>query len=100
MGEFSEILVTPEILKRSAKVMEEALQQAIMGYREIGETVSGLESCFQGKSADRMRKRIGKKKEKGIEMIEEMMYFPDRLIEIAEEYEKAEKENKDAANRN
>lgn len=100
MSEFGEILVSPEILKKSALTIEKALHRALEGYREIGEAAGMLESCFQGRSAERIRKSMEKKKERGVEKIEEMMSFPVRLAEIAEEYIKAEKENKDAADRN
>lgn len=100
MNEVMEILTTPELLKQSAQAMEELLNSAMEGYRELGETVKDTESCFKGKSADRIRNRMEKKQERGIALFAEMMCFPKMLMEIAEEYLSAERDNKDVANRN
>ncbi len=100
MDEITQILTTPELLEQSSQTMDELLHSAMEGYRELGETVRDTEDCFKGKSADRIRKKMERKKEKGMALLEEMMDFPIMLSEIAEEYRAAERDNEDAANRN
>lgn len=100
MGDFGEILVTPEYLKQRAKEMENLLQEAQKEYILLEEIAVGTESCFIGESADKMRERLKSKQEKGMSGIEELLEFPEKLRQIAEEYIAAEGENKDAANRN
>ncbi|MBD5500126.1 MAG: hypothetical protein HDR10_02815 [Lachnospiraceae bacterium] len=100
MGEITQILTTPELLKQSSQTMDELLHSALEGYRELGETVRDTEDCFKGKSADRIRKKMEKRKERGLALFEEMMNFPIMLSQIAEEYRSAERDNEDAANRN
>ncbi|MGN1179755.1 MAG: hypothetical protein ACI4SD_00975 [Suilimivivens sp.] len=100
MSDFGEILVTPEYLKQRAKEMENLLQEAQREYVLLEETAVGTESCFVGESADKMRICLKSKLEKGMSGIEELLEFPEKLRQIAEEYIAAEGENKDAANRN
>lgn len=96
----TKILATPELLEQSAQTIDGLLRRAAEGYKELEETIRDTESCFKGKSADRIRKKMNREKEKGIGLLEEMMAFPDMLSEIAEEYISAERDNEDAANRN
>lgn len=100
MSEIMGILADPQQLKRSAQTIDGLLHDAMEAYQELGETVKDTESCFKGRSADRMRKRLDRKKEEGIDLLVEMMAFPVMLSEIAEEYISAERDNKNAANRN
>lgn len=99
-GDSYEILVTPEYLKETAQTMESLLKKALEGYRSVSETAVATKSCFQGKCADQIRKRIIKRAGEGVELMEEIQSFPQRLLLIADEYAAAERENKDAANRN
>lgn len=100
MGEIMEIMVTPEILKQSEQTMKGLLNNALSGYCEMEEAVRETEGCFKGKSADRIRKRIEKKVEKGTGLIEELRTFPVLLSQISEEYADAERTNENVANRN
>lgn len=97
ISEFGEILVTPEYLKQRAQGIREQLERAVLGYREIEETINKTEGCFQGKSGDKMRKRINSEMEKCVDQIEILRAFPDKLDQIAEEYSKAEGDNRNVA---
>ncbi|MGN0377374.1 MAG: hypothetical protein ACI4ED_07040 [Suilimivivens sp.] len=100
MGDLGEILVTPEYLKQRAQAMDDLLHKAQEEYIRLAEITDETENCFIGKSADKMRKRLKSKQEKGMSRIEELLEFPEKLRQIAEEYLAAEGENKDVASRN
>lgn len=100
MSDFGEILVTPEYLKQRAQAMGALLNKALDGYERIEEITGETAGCFVGKSADRMKKRMESKKEKGTGQIRVLIALSEKLNQIAEEYAAAERENEDAANRN
>lgn len=100
MSELGEILVTPEYLKQRAEEMNKRLKKALEGYQEMIELIKETENCFMGKSAEKMKKKISEAAEKGTGQIGILCGFSVKLSLIAEEYEAAERKNKDASGRN
>lgn len=94
MGKEKEILVTPDYLRKTAQNISEYLRKGSSGYEEIEECALQTKSCLKGKCADRIREKLIKQKEKGMRSMEELGSFPQKLLQIAAEYEAAEKENK------
>lgn len=97
MEEYGEILVTPEKLLEKAKELENLILKAERACGEIEEISESTKSCFQGKSADRIRKAIRKKKEKGAFALENVKKYPLKLQEIAKEYDAAERRNQNVS---
>lgn len=97
MEEYGEILVTPERLLEKAKELETLMTKAEKAYGEIAEIAESTKSCFQGKSAEKIRKAIKKKKEKGELVLENVKKYPLKLQEIAKEYDAAERGNKNVS---
>lgn len=100
MSQNLEILVTPMYLKQRAQNIRELLQKAMDGYAQIEESSRKTEYCFEGECADKVRKRIGLRIEKGTKQLNSLFSLAQKLSQIAEEYEAAEKENKGVADRN
>lgn len=97
MEEYGEILVTPEKLLEKAGELEMLIQKAERACREIEEISESTKSCFQGKSAEKIRKVIKKKKEKGEFALENIKKYPLKLQEIAKEYDAAERRNQNVS---
>lgn len=94
MGRENEILVTPEILRQTAQNLKDLFQKGLKGYEEIEKNALETENCLKGKCAGRLRRRIITRKEKGSMKLQNLCAFPEKLLQIAEEYETAERENK------
>lgn len=100
MEEYGEILVTPEKLLEKANKLENLIGKAERACSEIQEISEGTKSCFQGKSADRIRKAIKKKEEKEALALENVKKYSLKLQEIAKEYDAAERRNQNVSIRN
>lgn len=94
MGKENEILVTPELLRQTARNLEALFQNGLKGYEEIERNALETEKCLAGKCAGQLRRKIISRKEKGSMRLQDLCAFPEKLLQIAEEYEAAERENK------
>ena len=94
MGRENEILVTPEILRHSAQNLADLIRKGLKGYEEIERITRETESCLKGKCAAQLQRKLISRKEKGSMWLEKLSTFQKKLLQIAEEYETAERENK------
>lgn len=94
MGRKDEILVTPEFLRQTAQNLKDLFQKGLKGYEEIEKSTKETESCLKGRCAGQLRRKIINEKEKGSRWLQNLSAFPEKLLQIAEEYETAERENK------
>lgn len=94
------IQVKPEFLSQKSQELTGLCGRLAQAYEEIGALSEGTAECFAGRSGDRFRKRMGKRKREGEEVLGELEELCARLLEIAGEYAQAEKENRNVAGGN
>lgn len=100
MDKAEEILVTPKKLRQKAIEWNHLLKKAYDAYERVEKIVLGTDDCFAGRTAEQWKAQMRQKKLEGQEQLVQMRGLPIKLFEIAKEYETAERENQNAANRN
>lgn len=88
------IQVRPEFLSQKSRELAGLCGRLTQAYEEIGALAQGTEECFAGRSGERFRKRLEKRRQEGEELSRELAELCTRLEEIAGEYALAEKENR------
>ncbi len=94
MRDGDKIQVRPEFLTQKSCEMAELCGRLAQAYAEIGALAQGTKECFAGRSGERFRRRIEKRRQEGEELSGELRKLSERLREIAGEYALAEKENR------
>lgn len=94
MSAEKEILAITGGLYEKAEEMDKLIKKARQALKKLEEAAEGTEACFQGKAASQFRKKIKSKGQKGEELLRKLDSFPLKLRQIAQQYEKAERENK------
>ncbi len=100
MGDVVQIQITPEYMLQSAEVMLEATMKAVGAISEMEELTVHTQTYFCGKAGESFRAKMREVMEEWRLSVDVMKENVTELQEIAEEYRKAEGENKDAATRN
>lgn len=93
MGDENKILVTPESLRQMAQRLKELLRKGLRGYEELEKSAQETENCLEGKCARQLRKKIADRKKSGSIRLQSLCTFSEKLLQIAEEYEAAERDN-------
>lgn len=88
-----ELLVTPEYLMQKAAEWETVMKEAESRFYAMEEVMASTISCFMGRTGNKFRKEMTKKREQGEWYLKSLKQFPDKLRIIAFTYEETERRN-------
>lgn len=91
------VKVRSESLREEAAVLSKECEQALARYRETVERFGTLGMKFETKGMERLCGIAEEKLEAAERLFERTKWFAERLFQIAEYYEQAERGNVDAA---
>lgn len=102
MSRQEELIVTPEYLRQKADEWENFIQRAENSFLEIEKEIANIGNCFLGKTAAAFRRNAAEKKIEGETAFLALKKMPEKLKQIADSYEQAERRNQNVfkGNRN
>lgn len=93
MSQQEMLLVTPEYLRQKADEWEGFIQRAEEGFFEIEKGMENTVCCFYGKTAEAFRRNAAEKRAEGETAFLALKQMTEKLKQIADAYEQAERRN-------
>ena len=91
------IKVQSEYLRKTAEIFSRECQESMKNYQEASNQLMALTSTFGVKGMKQIRGITGKELEAAQQSFQETKELSARLLQMAEQYEQAERGNVDAA---